>query len=250
MRGGPLMRSPGFRNFNAEVGTDERKAVVLGLGGATSSTRAGGWEAGGGLGVTLKPTPALSIASAPNFSREFDIAQYVRTVTDPTATATYGARYVFGQLEQTELSMATRVNIVISPRMSLQMYVQPLLSVGGYTFLEEAAAPRTYDFLRYGLDTGSIAYDAEREVYEIDPDAAGSGALRSPTRTSTSSPCGSTPCSAGSSARARRPTSSGRSSASTKSGRGRLAIPSDFSELVGEPSDNVFMVKVSYWFSR
>lgn len=245
------MRSPGFRNFNVDVETDERKAVELNLGGRYEFDTAGGWEAGGGLGVTLKPTPAVSIRVGPYLSREFDVAQYVTTVTDPTATATYGARYVFGQLEQTEVSMATRVNVVVSPRVSLQMFVQPLASVGRYAFLEEAAAPRTYDFLRYGLDTGSITYDAGREVYEIDPDGAGDAApfevanpdfnfksLRVNAVFRWEFRPGSTAYVVWTQQRQH------------EDGSGAVDIPSDFSRLMAEPSDNVFMVKVSYWLAR
>ncbi len=42
----------------------------------------------------------------------------------------YGKRYVFAGLDQTEISLETRLNVILSPRMSLQMYLQPLLSVG------------------------------------------------------------------------------------------------------------------------
>ena len=71
--------------------------------------------------------------------------------------------------------MPTRVNLILSPRVSLQIYAQPLLSAGRYTAIKEAAAPRTYEFLRYGVDVGSIAYDRETDRYVVDPAADGSG---------------------------------------------------------------------------
>ena len=78
--------------------------------------------------------------------------------------STYGSRYVFGELSQTEVSLATRVNLILSPKMSLQLYVQPLLSAGDYETFKEAATPRTYAFNRYGVDVGSIAYDAAQDA--------------------------------------------------------------------------------------
>ena len=155
------MRSPGFRFLNASVGTDGREPLVFEVGGRYETDTAGGWEGGGWMGVTVKPVPSVSVQVGPGFSREFDVAQYVSTVSDITATPTFGARYVFGELEQTELSMATRLNWIFTPHVSFQMYLQPLISIGSYSFLKEAAAPRTYDFLRYGLEAGSIGYDAE-----------------------------------------------------------------------------------------
>ena len=249
-RGGPVMRSPGFRNFNMGVASDERKATVFDIGGRYEFTTGGNWEAGGGVGLTVKPTPALSIRVGPNLSREFNVAQYITTVVDQTATATYGARYVFGQLDQTELSMATRVNFVMSPRMSLQMFVQPLLSVGRYSFLQEAAAPRTFDFLRYGLDTGTIEYDADREVYEVDPDGEGGGAafevgdpdfnfksLRVNAVFRWEFRPGSTAYLVWTQQR-------------QHDGGGSMDVASDFSHLLEEPGDNVLMFKISYWLSR
>jgi hypothetical protein len=251
LRGGPMMRSPGFRSVNLDVQSDERKVVEVDLGGRYEFDTAGGWEAGGGLGITLKPAPAISLRVGPHLSREFDVAQYVTTVSDPTATAMYGSRYVFGQLDQTEISMATRLNVVMSPRMSLQMYVQPLLSVGDYTFLQEAAAPRTYEFLRYGLDTGSIAYDDQRQVYEIDPDGPGSAApfevsdpdfnfksLRVNAVFRWEFRPGSTAYVVWTQQRQH------------EGSAGAMDIPSDFSQLMKEPSDNVLMLKVSYWLAR
>jgi hypothetical protein len=41
-------------------------------------------------------------------------------VTDPAVTAMYGKRYVFAAIDQTELVMDTRVNVMLSPKMSMR----------------------------------------------------------------------------------------------------------------------------------
>ena len=66
----------------------------------------------------------------PNFSRTHSLAQYVNTYADPVAAATFGSRYVFAMIDQREFSLQTRINYVLSPKMSLQVYMQPLVSVG------------------------------------------------------------------------------------------------------------------------
>jgi hypothetical protein len=86
---------------------------------------------------------------------------------------TYGGRYVFGRLEQREVSIPLRLNLALSPKLSFQLYSQVLLSAGDYPEIKELAQPRSYDFPVYGRDTGSIALDPERPFYEIDPDGAG-----------------------------------------------------------------------------
>jgi hypothetical protein len=69
--------------------------------------------------------------------------------------------------------MTTRVNWILTPNVSLQVYAQPLISVGKYRGFKELARPRSFDFLRYGADTGSLAYNAGTSSYSVDPDGPG-----------------------------------------------------------------------------
>ena len=65
------------------------------------------------------------------------------------------------------------MNLVLSPKLSLQLYTQALLSTGDYPSIRELAAPRTYDFPVYGVDVGTIARDPDLPFYTIDPDGGG-----------------------------------------------------------------------------
>ena len=104
------------------------------------------------------------------------LAQYVSRVDDPLATATYGARYIFSNLHQTEVSMVTRVDLVLTPAISFQLYLQPLISVGRYWNLKELAAPRTFDFLAYGTGSSTIAPISGERAFLVDPDGGGPAA--------------------------------------------------------------------------
>jgi hypothetical protein len=101
------------------------------------------------------------------------MAQYVRAVVDPTATSTYGGRYVFGVIDQKQLTMTTRASIILSPRVGIQIYAQPLLAVGDYTRFRELARPRTFDFIEYGSPGTSLSYDPLSRTYTVDPDDTG-----------------------------------------------------------------------------
>ena len=100
------------------------------------------------------------------------MAQYVKTVDDPTATATYGARYVFATLDQTSMSLDTRLNWTFSPKLSLQLYVQPFVVTGLYRDFKELRQPRAYEFDVYGRQAGTIQRDSTG-TYRIDPDGSG-----------------------------------------------------------------------------
>jgi hypothetical protein len=172
-RGGPSAHNPGGANWNANLNTDSRKPVSLNFNTNYNWNEAGGWNRNINVSVNIKPSPALTISTGPQISVSQGIAQYVQSVTDETATTTYGGRYVFGAIDQSQISLTTRVNLILTPRISVRVYAQPLLASGDYSGFKELARPRTYDFLEYGTAASSIAYDPATATYTADPDGEG-----------------------------------------------------------------------------
>jgi hypothetical protein len=80
---------------------------------------------------------------------------------------------VFGSLDQTQVSMTTRVTAVLSPTISLQVFAQPLIAAGDYTRFKELARPRTFSFNEYAASGSSILLDPVTNDYAIDPDGNG-----------------------------------------------------------------------------
>ena len=154
-RGGPLMTAPAGLSLSASGSSDDRKPIVLGVNGSYGRNEFGAWDANGSLTIDVKPSSSIRFSLEPQFVRSHTLAQYVQTTPDDEATATYGSRYVFSDLGQTQFSMSTRATWVIKPRMSLQVYAQPLLAAGDYWNFKSLAAPRTYDFERFPGDVGS-----------------------------------------------------------------------------------------------
>jgi hypothetical protein len=133
--------------------------------------------------------------------------------------------------------------------MSLQVFAQPLLSVGRYGDFKEAARPRTYEFVRYGQDAGTIAYNAEAGAYLVQPGGDGAAfAIPNPDFNFKSLRVnavyrwefkpGSTLYLVWTQQREDYAT------------QGRFGFNRDVSDLMRAPSNNVVMAKVSYWFSR
>ena len=69
--------------------------------------------------------------------------------------------------------MTTRVNVIFSPTVSVQLYAQPLLAAGDYSDFKELARPRSFDFMRYEASGGTIAFDPAEREYTVDPDGGG-----------------------------------------------------------------------------
>src|SRR2546430_432783 len=96
--------------------------------------------------VEFRPSPNLSLSVGPNLYWGESPVQYVGAYADSTAAATFGTRYVFAHLSQTEVSAGVRMNWTFSPALSLQLYAQPLISAGRYDEFRQLARPRSYAF--------------------------------------------------------------------------------------------------------
>jgi hypothetical protein len=172
-RGGPATGNASGVSLNVYGNTDDRKPLSFNVNGGFGNDNAGGWNRSLSLSANLKPSARLKVSTGPEWSRSYGFAQYVRTADDPTAASTFGGRYVFGGIDQWQLTMTTRVNVIFSPHASLQVFMQPLLATGDYRGVKELARPRTLDFLEYGRDAGSLSFDPSSRIYTVDPDGPG-----------------------------------------------------------------------------
>jgi len=116
-----------------------------------------------------KPVSNVRFEIGPQYESARDGAFFVRALDDPSATATFGQRYVFARLDQRTLSANIRFSVSFTPTMSLQFYGQPLIATGRYSDLRELARPRSLDFV--GPGAGAWTYDPATR--EFDEDGAG-----------------------------------------------------------------------------
>jgi hypothetical protein len=172
-RGGPQAENPSGGWGNIGFNSDGRKWLSLGMWGGHDWDEYGGFSSNGELSITLKPLPSLSISTGPSLHRSKNLPQYVRTEDDPAAVETFGKRYVFGTIDRRQLTLQTRVNWILNPKTSLQVYMQPLVATGRYGDFKELAAPRTFAFRHYGSPGSSLSYDPGGQSYAVDPDAFG-----------------------------------------------------------------------------
>jgi hypothetical protein len=172
-RGGAQARLPTRNDFNIFINSDDRGAWSVGTSGEINWNSAGGWLNNIGFNISYQPSPGIRFRFNPNFTRAHNLSQFVRGVADPTATAMFGRRAVFATLDQRELALDTRLEWTLKPTMSLQLFVQPLISAGDFSDYKELTRPRTFDFTVYGQDAGTIQEDASTGTFTVDPDGAG-----------------------------------------------------------------------------
>ena len=173
-RGGPLTVNPVSRTYNLNLYTDNRAWCVLDLDGsysvgddAESSSATATFE--------FKVTPTLTLQVGPSYSRDIFNKQWVGAYTDSYASDTYGKRYVFAYLDQKTYSADIRVDWILSPKLSFQVYLQPFISSGKYSGFSELKRPKSYDFTEYGKDgsTYEKISDEDGISYKLDPDGEG-----------------------------------------------------------------------------
>ncbi len=169
-RGGPLVRMPGGdSDFGVGFSTDSRKTIRLEgeAGSGTGVSRAHS----GSLSVEWQPSSRVTLSAGPQLSRRLAQTQYVRAVSDPTATETFGTRYVFADIDQWTLAANVRANLTLTPRLSFQLFAQPLVSSGDYSSFKQFDRPRSFDFTEYG--TGGTTLSRDDGTLTADPDGAG-----------------------------------------------------------------------------
>ncbi len=243
-RGGPAAYRPGFRAVNFNISADPRNRIVGNIGAFVQ--RGGAGNASEIFsGLTIKPAPHWDVSLSPSFSKQFSDAQYLLRLEDAAATSTFGQRYVFAGLDQNVFAMTTRVNYTFTPGLSLQVYMQPFIAAGDYGPPKEFAAPGEYAFLEYGRDIGEIS---DGRVYPTGKASGGPSfelpapdfnvrSLRGNAVMRWEWRPGSTLYLAWQQTR------------SDFEPIGDFALGRDLSNIFSASPDNVFLVKVSYWFN-
>ncbi len=256
LRGGPVVRSPGFWFVNLFVNTDTRKPVSFNVQPQLTVRDEGAASYSVNTGVTFRPASNINVSVFPSYRKQTSPVQYVTAVADPTNTAFYGNRYVLADLNQTTVGLDTRLNVTFAPSLTLELFAQPFISAVDYANFKEFAAPRSSAKRVYGRDAGTIAEtrNAANQVtsYTIDPDGAGAAAAFT-----LSNPDFNFHSLRGNAVLRweYRPGSTlyfvwTRNGSSVAPYAGEFSWNRDFDALLDAKSDNVFLVKASFWINR
>ncbi|HYR99407.1 MAG TPA: DUF5916 domain-containing protein, partial [Gemmatimonadales bacterium] len=114
-RGGPAAVAPAQWQAGATITSDNRQPVNGSLNTQYLRDAGGTWSFTLNPVVNLRPSAAVSLQLGPSYVRGFTAAQFITSQDDAAATATYLARYVFGELSQRQLDLTTRLNLTFSP---------------------------------------------------------------------------------------------------------------------------------------
>ncbi len=175
-RGGPLARRPLTYFMEASIDSDDRRATTFNVEYSHDGSAEGEWGHAIDAQVGFRANSAMQVSLGAEYSREYSRDQFVTVTTDPTSPRMFGRRYVFGDIEQHELGMELRLEWILSPRLSLQTFLEPLVSSGRFERYKELRSPRSFAFDVYGDDIGTITRDKTAGTVRVDPDAGGPAA--------------------------------------------------------------------------
>ncbi|MFL6246739.1 MAG: DUF5916 domain-containing protein [Thermoanaerobaculia bacterium] len=238
-RGGPAMVYRGHHVYGAGFGNDSRKKVSFETELEHVRDEFTGTYDSYYLSLNYRPTPAIRVSLVPRYNRLHEVAQYVTTALGTGYEPTYGNQYVFATLDQRTVDIGIRTEWTASSRLSLQLYVQPFVASGDYSGYKYLTRPRDDEF----TPLNALTFDATDNAYRNS--GANAVAFRNPDFNFRS---------VRGSAVARwefRPGSAmyvvwseNREDVVTQ---GDFRFRRDFAALPNAPSDDVFLVKFSYW---
>ena len=173
LRGGPSSRWPAELEVNFWLNSDSRRTVYYGCGGYLSQKDDGGglyrevW-----LDLTLRPSNALRVSLSPSYSTNYSDMQYVYLKSNNLGED----RYLFGVLAQQTARLTCRVDLCLTPDLTVQYYAQPFMSTGRYSQFKRIINPRAdaYRDRSQQFTDDQIAFVAEDNLYEVDETGDGS----------------------------------------------------------------------------
>lgn len=228
-RGGPAIRQDAYVAPWLQIQGDDRDAIL-------PSVSVNYWRGDGGRSHSLSVSPEFDIKVSSRFStsvyggytRNRNDTQYFNTYTD-SADALH---YTFAHLEQRTLSLTWRLDYAFTPNATLQLYASPFVSKGTYTNVRELADPH------------AVAYTARYKPYgdttvTNDPGGFNVQQFRSNLVFRWEYRRGSTLFLVW---------SQGRDGSFPVEGTRTFA--GDLNELFAQRSNDIFLIKFSYWFAR
>lgn len=172
LRGGPALKYPGDTDNWIALSSDDRKKLV----GELSMFNNWGDEGSSrftsiSLEFTYRPINALSLVIEPTYFTGYRKMQYVDTFELDSEDC-----YLISDLDSERISADFRINLNITPDLTIQYWGQPFIFAGNYSCFKKVTEPMAENLAdRYHVYCVSeISYDSENGVYQVDENLDGS----------------------------------------------------------------------------
>lgn len=167
-RGGPAMIYRGDYYVGGGFGNDSRKKWYFQTEGEWVEDDFGGTSEYFWTSLTYRPTPAIRVSVSPTYRHTHEVAQYVSTFSDASYTPTYGKKVLFATLDQRTLDVGIRTEWTMNARLSMQLFLQPFIASGDYTGFKYLTRARDDEFtpIDAALQPESNSYTANALTFD------------------------------------------------------------------------------------
>ena len=165
LRGGPALRTVDYYHGSGEIRSDAARRTSFWFGGGRLwSMDDDSRIAGADGGVRLRLSNRLALSGAVEYESTLDALQYVTTVNSSA-----GPRYVLGRIDQDTWSVTFRANLAITPDLTVQYYGAPFVGTARYTAFKRAAdtLARTYADRFHLYDAAEISAAPSGGAYTV-----------------------------------------------------------------------------------
>ncbi len=171
LRGGPAYWSPGNQNIWINIESDERKKLEVEWSG---SHRWGNQDYltryHTGLEITYRPIQFLELSLEPSYSFSEKEIQYVEHIEFEN-----DQRYLTSRIKQEMISADIRINLSLTPDLSIQYWGQPFVFSGDYSEFKHMVDPMNsvYKDQFHIYTDDEISFDATNDEYTVDEGGQG-----------------------------------------------------------------------------
>ncbi|MCK5821238.1 MAG: carbohydrate binding family 9 domain-containing protein [Bacteroidales bacterium] len=137
LRGGPAFITPGSFSPFININSDGRKKLILSFSAfAPSSAQGHSQTQGADIELTYRPFNIMTVSLSPNVMLNKSNLQYV-------GESSYNgdSRYIFGSIDQKVIGMSLRINLTITPDLTIQYWGQPFIATGSYSNMKMITDP-------------------------------------------------------------------------------------------------------------
>jgi hypothetical protein len=165
LRGGPALRLSDALETRVEVSSDYSRRLSVSGEAAHMRSHEGGTEESSIEGsFKLRPTNRLLLSAEVDYEKTLNDLQYVAT-----AESTTGPRWVLGRIDEKVWNITFRVNLALTPELTVQYYGSPFIATGRYSAFKRATDTLAGDYERrfQRLGESEIAYSAASDSYRV-----------------------------------------------------------------------------------
>ena len=164
------METPGNATSRFGFTTDNRKMLVF---NASVNCTLGLEKSSGsfdtGFGISYKPTNWLVVSLTPGFSKSYSELQYVTGLKVKNED-----KYIFASIDRKTFNTSFRVNLNLSPNLTLQYWGQPFFATGRYYDHKLITSPMANNFRDRFKTYSQNQITLTGNTYNIDENSDGS----------------------------------------------------------------------------